>query len=167
VTPSLLVLAVRWTARVSAGLFASALLAFTIERARGWRPRSSLAVLVSFLVVHTIHFGVVLALASATLGENIRRRGGWVPMALVGVLFYLASLALLRAWYRQARGLPLGRAGQLGTQAGVPLVGLIFFQAYATRARSSVGFALFAALLVFAVAAYFWPARRHRQSPDR
>lgn len=86
---------VRLTARLSAVVFSGALFAHA-------RPRVFTPLLASAVVVHTVHFAFVLALAAATDAANIAERGGWLAVTLVAVLFYAGMLLPLRgAWSRR------------------------------------------------------------------
>ena len=148
-------LIVRVTARISAALFAAALISFAAaaRRHQGRGPRIRL--FIAFLLAHSIHFGAVMWLAALTAGENIRARGGWILVLTVAALFYLAAFSILRAWSRPAAGRAPSRVERLSAHAGVAFVALIFLNSYAARAGRMPVYWVPTILLLAVVVAYF------------
>jgi hypothetical protein len=148
-------LLVRATARVSAAAFAAALILFII-RTR-YRPHSApyhIFAFVTFIVVHTIHFGTVLWLAALTSGRNIQERDGWAVVVATGVLFYVVTLGILQTWRRRQSAGRLSRGRRLAANAGVALVALVFLNSYVARIEHMPVYWLPASALVVIVAWY-------------
>src|SRR3954451_24285970 len=83
----------RITARCSVTLFIAALFAFASRR----RPRVAAAYFSAFLAAHAVHFSIVLLLAYATGGANLRSRGGYTLTIGVGFIFAVGAVfGLLR-----------------------------------------------------------------------
>jgi hypothetical protein len=164
-------LLVRVTARVSAGVFATALVASARRLSAGGTlglrryRRADLACFTLFLVAHTIHFAAVGVLAFASAGQNIRDAGGYAPTAAVAVAFYVACGAVLRA---KARTAPRWKtAGERRVEictSGV--LWIVFVQAYALRLAQSWLFAALALVLTGSFALFAAAAARHNQPQD-
>jgi hypothetical protein len=149
-----LYLAVHWTARVSALLFAAALAVPVLFREPDGRRRSQPAFL-AFLGAHTVHFAFVLALILETGGEKMFPGGrdvadvGGMP-AVFGIFafFYLlAILALLERRRGPRASTPLRLAGRFSTA----FVGYMFVSTYIPLVERSPWYALPAALVATAV----------------
>jgi hypothetical protein len=160
VTEADLLLAVRWTARLSAMTFATALLtsAFSARRSR--------ALDTGFLVAHTIHFSFVVQLALATGGkdmfpggEDIADAGGWPAVFGIFALFYVLAAVALSARHLGSRAsLPVRVAGQLSTV----FIGFMFVKTYLPLVARSYWYALPAALITTAVAADVFGSKLRR-----
>lgn len=149
-----LYVAVHWTARLSALLFAAALVAPSLFREPDGRRRSQLA-FVAFLAAHTVHFASVLALISETGGNKMFPGGrdvadvGGMP-AVFGIFafFYLlATLALLERRAGPRAGTTLRLAGRCSTA----FIGYMFVSTYIPLVERSPWYALPAALIATAV----------------
>jgi hypothetical protein len=149
-------LLVRVTARISAallsaGMFAAARRIAAPVRAER-RRRVDAGLLVALIASHTIHFACVALLTIATAGENVRLRGGYVLVTTVGVGFYLACAAALRAKLR--RGSRWETAAQRGTElTALLLIWLAFAQVYVLRIGRSPLFAMMSVVMLAALAA--------------
>jgi len=150
VSPSEIAFWTRLTARISVALYSLALGGFAVAAARGREPRAAQATLRSFILSHTIHFGFVAWLTVATAGENIARRGGWLLISVVGVVFYVASFAMLFG---------LGRCRR-SALVGATVVWLMFVGAYGGRIPRDVVFALPVGAASLALGAYLFGPRR-------
>lgn len=154
-TPSQIAVGVRLTARVSAALYSLGLFGFAVAARRGRDPRAALRVLQSFLVSHTIHFGFVAWLTVATAGENITRRGGPILTVAVGVVFYVASFAMLFGM-RQRRPSAL---------LGATVIWLMFVLTYIGRIPGNALYALPVAATSISLAAYLFSPNRRLERP--
>ena len=153
-------LIVQVTARLSAIAFLAALSLFAARL--GPRPRKvggAIALLTTFVVLHTIHFGAVSWLAILTAGENIRERGGWPFMMGVAAAFYLAAFGILRLWRSVASARPVSRPQGLAAHVGVLFIAAIFLNSYAARAETKPIYWLWIVGLVLVVTAYMARAR--------
>lgn len=150
VSPSQIAFWVRLTARLSVTLYTLGLGGVAAAGFRGRDPRAAMRVLQSFVVSHTIHFGFVAWLTVATAGENIARRGGWLLAIVVGVVFYLASFALLSGVRQHRRP----------AVAGAIVIWLMFVITYLGRIPTSAVFALPVAASSLALGAYLFAPRR-------
>ena len=156
-------LIVRVTARVSAVVFATSLLAAARRlgadaAGAAATRRADLAAFAAFVTMHTIHFAAVALLAVVTAGQNIRNAGGYTATAIGGLAFYAACAAVVRA---KARGgvrwtSVAERRTEVWTSAGV---WLIFFQAYALRLGQSLLFVAIAIGLAAALGRFLVRAR--------
>ncbi len=164
-------LLVRVTARVSAAIFATALVASarrlsssgTLDRTR--YRRADLACFTLFLVAHTIHFAAVVGLAIASNGQNIRDAGGYAPTAAAAVAFYGACGAVLRAKARTATRWTTTGARRIEIwTSGV--LWIVFAQAHALRFVQSWLFATLALGLTGALGLFASAAVRHTQPQD-
>ncbi len=152
---SQVLLLVRVTARASAAAFAAALILFTIRNR--YRPQSAphhISVFVTFILVHTIHFGTVLWLAALTSGRNIRERDGWAVVLTAAVLFYVVTLGILQTWRRRESASHVSRSRRLAASAGVALVALVFLNSYVARIERMPVYWLPASALILIVAGY-------------
>ena len=147
-----LLLAVRLTARLSALLFAAALIAPVFLRQR---QRLALAPFVAFVVAHTVHFSFVIGLVLETGGEGMFPGGrdvadaGGLP-AVFGIFsfFYLlAGLALVQRRAGTSAGKLLHVAGRFATV----FLGYMFVSTYVPLVERSHWYALPTALVVTAV----------------
>jgi hypothetical protein len=143
---------VRVTARLSAIGFLAGLGLFA-ARFPG-KVGGAIRLLISFLVLHTIHFGGVAWLAVLTAGENIAERGGWPVTMTVGAAFYLSAFAILRMWRGVASARPVSRLERLAAQLGVLFIAAIFLNSYASRVAARPVYWLWIAGLVSVVIAY-------------
>ena len=151
----------RITARISATVFAAALLAFAARR----RVQTRLAVrlFAAFIAAHAIHFSAVFLLAYATSGANLRARGGYPLTAAVGALFGASAVAgLLRL-----RASEPARALRLGGGLGIAFIWFAFTQAYGGRALVSHIFAIPTVVLTVAFLAFLNESRRTNKSECR
>jgi hypothetical protein len=159
-----LYLAVHWTARLSALLFAAALLAPVLLRDDG--PRRSQVPFVAFLAAHTVHFSFVLALAFETGGKKMFPGGrdiadvGGLPtvFAMFAFFYLLGTLALLQRRAGPRAGTLLRVAGRFSTV----FLGYMFVTTYIPLVERSPWYALPAALIATAVVLDFF-AERFRQ----
>lgn len=144
----------RITARISATLFAAALLTFAARQRVS--ARVAVRVFAAFIAAHAVHFSAVFLLAYATSGANLRARGGYPLTITVGALFgasAVAGLLRLRA-SEPARGLRL--AGGLG----IAFIWFAFTLAYGSRAFVSPVFAIPTIVLTVAFLAFLNESRR-------
>jgi hypothetical protein len=165
-------LLVRVTARVSAVLFATALVVSARRLSAGGtagptRYRSAdLACFTLFLVAHTIHFAAVVALAVASSGQNIRDAGGYAATAVAATAFYVACGAVLRAKARETPRWTTARARRVEIWiSGV--VWIVFVQAYALRFVQSWLFAALALALIGSLALFVAAARQNQPQSAR
>jgi hypothetical protein len=166
---------VRLTARVSAVIFAAALILFAAgyphDRRRLYVGTRLFA---GFIVAHTIHFATVAWLAVVTSGENIEERDGWPVVVTVALLFYMAVFAVLRAWGDAAMGRSSSRSLRVTANVAVVAVAAVFFNSYLARAVRMPVYWLPVAGLAGTVALYFVrtrggtvrPLRRQRYGDD-
>ena len=161
-------LIVRVTARVSAVVFATSLLAAArrlgaddagVSAVR----RADLAAFAVFIAMHTIHFAAVALLAVVTAGQTIRDAGGYTATAVGGLAFYAACAAVVRAKARLGIGWTsvAERRTEVWTSTGV---WLIFFQAYVLRLGQSLLFVAMAIGLAAALGRFLARARISRSS---
>lgn len=165
-------LLVRVTARVSAAVFATALVVSArrltagamVERTR--YRRADLAAFTLFVVAHTIHFAAVAGLGLASSGQNIRDAGGYAVTAVSAIAFYVACAAVLRAEARAAaRWATVGqRRAEIWTYG---VLWVVFFQAYALRFTQSWLFAAMALVLSASLALFGAAARQNRPQDAR
>ena len=127
---------VRSTVRISALAFAVSLTLFAAAGAhrRRW-VFHAVRVFAAFIVAHTIHFGAVVWLATATASANIDARGGWALMITVAVLFYAAAFAILRTWREIAAGRQPTAPAWFGSRLGVLFIAAVFLNSYLARAE--------------------------------
>jgi|KBSSwiStaDraftv2_1062776.scaffolds.fasta_scaffold1101855_2 hypothetical protein len=168
VDSELAALIVRVTARVSAVVFATSLLAAARRLGGGdtgmaAARRADLAAFAAFVVMHTIHFAAVALLAVVTAGQNIRDAGGYTATAVGGLTFYAACAAVVLAKARGGSGWPsvAERRIEVWTSMGL---WLIFFQAYALRLGQSLLFVAMAIGLAAALGRFLARARAARSS---
>ena len=145
---------VRVTARLSAAAFVAALIVFSIRRGHPARLRSAIRFLIAFIVVHTIHFAAVVWLALITDSENVRDRGGWTLLVPVAVLFYLAALAILRAWNNLAARSWISGGTRWAAHAGVVFIALVFLNSYLARVGPRPAYWVPAIVMIAAVTTY-------------
>ncbi|WP_437915611.1 hypothetical protein WME73_10820 [Sorangium sp. So ce302] len=147
-----LYLAVHWTARASALLFAAALVAPALFRSSGQRSQGFY---LGFILAHTIHFMFVIGLVRATGGANmfpggrsVADVGGWPAVFGIFALFYaLAFIAFAaRRMGTRARS-TLRVAGRLSTL----FLGYMFVSTYVPLVSRSRWYALPAAIVATAV----------------
>lgn len=146
--------AVHWTARVSALLFATALIAPVFLHTQQWQ-RLSQAPFVAFLAAHTVHFGFVIGLVLETGGKgmfpggrDVADAGGWPAVFGIFAFFYLlAGLSLVQ---RRA-GPNAGRMLHLTGRFSTVFLGYMFVSTYVPLVERSPWYALPAALVVTAV----------------
>ena len=165
----LMLSAVRGTARVSAGLYALMLL--RLAGAAGVTSPSARRMLVIFVANHTVHFGFVYGLGSATGFANIAERGGWLPASIGGVAFYVGV-----AWIWFGRLAPRHESSALPRHRTWTLIPLLliwaaFAHAYVTRMTEHWLFVALAILLAAALGTFSvseWQRRRaDRRVADR
>ncbi len=149
-SPSQIAFWVRLTARTSVALYSLGLGGVAFAAARGRDPRAALKIMKAFVVSHTIHFGFVAWLTIATAGENIARRGGWLLASIVGVVFYVASFAMLFG-VRQHR---------LSAVVGAIVIWLMFVITYLGRIPTNIVFVLPVAATTLALGGYLFGPRR-------
>jgi hypothetical protein len=150
----------RITARLSATLFAAALFGFAARRRVS--PRVAVRVFAAFLVTHAVHFSIVLLLAYATAGANLRARGGYFLTIAVGVLFGASAVAAI---LRLRAGEPT-RALRLAGGLGIAFIWFAFTETYASRVFISPIFAIPAVILLAAFLSFLNESvRGGRQRP--
>ena len=137
---------VRLTARISVALYSLGLGGFAFAAYRGRDPRAAPRLLQAFIVSHTIHFGFVAWLTVATAGENIARRGGPLLTSVVGVVFYVASFAMLFGVRQRRRSALLGAT----------VIWLMFVLTYVGRIPRNPVYALPVAATSIALGAYLF-----------
>ena len=150
VSPLQIAFWVRLTARISVALYSLGLGGFAVAAYRGREPRAPQKTLQAFIVSHTIHFGFVAWLTVATAGENIARRGGPLLTSVVGVVFYVASFAMLFG-VRQRRRSAL---------IGATVIWLMFVLTYIGRIPRDAIYALPVGVTSIALGAYLFGPRR-------
>lgn len=148
-----LYLVVHWTARLSAVLFAAALLAPALSSLSARRAQT---LYLGFIIAHTLHFSFVAWLAKVTGGENmfpggrsVGDVGGWP--AVLGIFAFFYTLALVGLVARRAgprAGLGLRAAGRFSTT----FIGFMFVSTYVPLIARSQWYALPAALVAAGVA---------------
>jgi hypothetical protein len=149
-------LIVRLTARLSAAVFASALILFAAGYPHD-RQRQTFGtrLFAGFIVAHTIHFMTVAWLAVVTAGANIRERDGWGAVTIAAVLFYAAAFLVLRAWNGVMKGRsPWGKVGVLPNVA-IAAIAAVFLNSYLARVAVRPVYWLPVFGLVGIVALYF------------
>lgn len=147
-----LFLAVHLTARLSALLFATALIAPVLLQQR---QRLSQAPFVAFVAAHTVHFGFVIGLVLETGGEgmfpggrDVADAGGLPAVFAIFAFFYLlAGLALVERRAGPSAGKMLHWAGRFATV----FLGYMFVSTYVPLVERSPWYALPAALVATAV----------------
>ncbi|HEU5179406.1 MAG TPA: hypothetical protein VFW45_01325 [Candidatus Polarisedimenticolia bacterium] len=149
-SPSQIAFWVRLTARLSVVLYSLALSSLALSAYRGREPRAPVRTLQAFILSHTIHFGFVAWLTVATAGRNIAQRGGPLLTFLVGVVFYVASFAMLLG-ARQRRRSAL---------AGATVIWLMFVATYVGRIPRNAVYALPVAATTISLGAYLFGPRR-------
>lgn len=165
-------LLVRVTARVSAVVFATALVVSARRLSAGattepMRYRSAdLGCFTLFLVAHTIHFAAVVALAVAAAGQNIRDAGGYLVTGVAAIAFYVACGTVLRVKTRETPRWTTSGARRIEIWIN-GVVWIVLVQAYALRFVQSWLFAALALVLtgslaLFAAAAAARPIQRQR-----
>jgi hypothetical protein len=149
---------VRVTARISAALLAANLLvsARRISDGRAVYRSADVRLFVAFIISHTIHFVCVGLLALATNGANLESPLGYMPVIVVGLLFYVGCAGILRVKMRDGDGWTTRSQRNIELWLLVA-VWLGFAQAYVPRVFQS---APFAALGVVLVASLLWFLRR-------
>ncbi|HJZ70222.1 MAG TPA: hypothetical protein VKE51_00705 [Vicinamibacterales bacterium] len=162
--PAQAALLVRVTARISAVLFATSLVA-AARRVGVRNPgavrsarRGDLAAFGLWVAAHSIHFAAVALLARATAGQNIRDAGGYAGTLAVGLTFYVACGAVFRVKARPAAAWTAAAERRVETWTAI-VVWIVFFQAYALRLTQSPLFAVLALVLAAALAAFLMRAR--------
>lgn len=153
-------LLIRLTARVSATAFLAALILFACgSRGRTRYLRTSIGLLTSFIVSHSVHFGAVTWLAVLTSSENIRQRDGW-PVAIgVAAAFYLAAFGVLSTWRLVASGHHIRRPRRAAAHLGVIFIAGIFLNSYVARVGSMPVYWVWATAMVVVVTAYLVQTR--------
>lgn len=149
-----LYLAVRLTARLSALLFAVALIAPLVLRTGQRQPRSLLP-FVAFVAAHSVHFGFVIALVLATGGEgmfpggqDVADAGGLPAVFGIFAFFYLlAGVALVQRRAGPRAGWALHLAGRFSTV----FLGYMFVSTYIPLVARSPWYALPTTLVATAV----------------
>jgi hypothetical protein len=146
-------LAMSWTARLSAVLFALSLLVPALSAQRAGHAGR---IHVAFIVAQTLHFAFVAWLASATGGagmfpggRSVADVGGWPVVLAIFALFYAVAfiaLAIRRSGTHQTR---LRTIGKLSTA----FIGFMFVATYLPLVARSGWYALLALLVTAAVAA--------------
>lgn len=152
--PSQIVFWVRLTARLSVTLYSLALAGFAWSAYRGRETRAPVRILQSFILSHTIHFAFVAWLTVATAGQNIAQRGGPLLTTLVGIVFYVASFALLFGAAQRRRS----------ALAGATVLWLMFVATYAGRIPRNGVYALPVGATTIALGAYLLRPRRLEKS---
>jgi hypothetical protein len=162
-----LYLAVRLTARLSALLFAVALIApFVLPM--GQRQRRSQAPFVAFMAAHTVHFGFVIGLVLATGGEgmfpggrDVADAGGLPAVFGIFAFFYLlAGVALVQRRAGPSAGRMLHLAGRFATA----FLGYMFVSTYVPLVARSPWYALPTALVATAVVLDLFAGKLRRMS---
>ena len=163
-----LLLAIKWTARLSAILFALSLLVPALSPHR--RPHS-VRLQIAFIVAHTLHFSFVARLASVTGGagmfpggRSVAQVGGWPAVLAIFALFYAVAFIALAARRSDADQPRLRTAGKLSTA----FIGFMFVATYVPLVARSGWYAFLALLVAAAVAADLRARARAglRTSPD-
>jgi hypothetical protein len=146
-------LALSWTARLSAVLFALSLL---VPAPSHHRARHSGRLQIAFIVAHTLHFAFVAWLASVNGGvgmfpggRSVAEVGGWPVVLAIFALFYAVAFIALTARRAGAAQKRLRTAGKLATV----FIGFMFVATYLPLVTRSGWYALLALLVTAAVAA--------------
>jgi hypothetical protein len=148
-----LYLALSWTARLSAVLFALSLLvpALATHRAKRWGRLQT-----AFIVAHTLHFACIAWLVSVSSGagmfpggRSVTEVGGWPVVLGIFALFYAVAFLASRARRADAAQTRLRTAGKLATV----FIGFMFVATYLPLVTRSGWYALPALLVTAAVAA--------------
>jgi hypothetical protein len=161
-------LIVRLTARLSAAMFAAALLLFAAGYPHDRRRLSvGTRLFAGFIVAHTIHFGTVAWLAVVSAGENIRERDGWAVVVTVALLFYLAVFLVLGAWHEAAASRWWSRSLRAMTNVAVMAIAAVFLNSYLARVGPMPVFWLPVLGLAGTVALYFARTRGAAPPPFR
>lgn len=126
----------RITARLSVTLFVAAL--FAVAARQRVSPRVAVRVFAAFLVAHAVHFSIVLLLACATGGANLRARGGYPLTIAVGLLFGASAVAAIL----RLRAIEPTRALRLAGGLGIAFIWFAFTETYASRVFISLIFAI-------------------------
>jgi hypothetical protein len=152
-------LIVRLTARLSAAIFAAALVLFAAGYQHDRRHLyAGSRLFAGFVVAHTIHFLTVAWLAFVTAGDNIRERDGWAVVVTVALLFYMAVFSVLRAWGDAAVGRSSRRL-RVTANVAVVAIAAVFLNSYLARVVRMPLYWLPALGLVGIVAFYFFRTR--------
>jgi hypothetical protein len=167
-------LIVRLTARLSAAIFAAALMLSAAGYQHDRRRLFGARLFAGFVVAHTIHFVTVAWLAVVTAGENIRGRDGWAVVVTVALLFYMAVLLVLRASGDAAVGHSSSRSLRVTANVAVVAIAAVFLNSYRARVVRMPVYWLPALGLAGIVALYFVrtrgaalpPLRRQRSGAD-
>lgn len=168
-------LIVRLTARLSAAIFAAALVLFAAGYQHDRRRLDcGTRLFAGFIVAHTIHFVTVVWLAVVTAGENIRERDGWAVVGMVALLFYMAVFLVLRAWGDAAAGRSSSRSLRVTAKVAVVAIAAVFVNSYLARVVRMPVYWLPVFGLAGIVALYFVrtrgaalpPLRRQRSGAD-
>jgi hypothetical protein len=148
-------LIVRLTARLSAALFAAALILFAAGYPHDQRRQYvGTRLFEGFIVAHTIHFVTVAWLAVVTSGENIRERDGWAAVGTVAVLFYAAAFVIVRAWNDVMTGHSPSRKLRVTANVAVAAIAAVFLNSYFARVALMPIYWLLAVGLAGIVAVY-------------
>ena len=154
-------LIVRLTARASAAAFVGALLIFAASAPHRQRSlRASIRMFGAFVLLHSIHFGAVLALARATASATIDDRGGWPPVLAGAAIFYLAVAGIARAWRRLDTGRPLSGLQRLAANVAVVFIAAAFLNSYMSRVGELPVYWAPAALMATVAGIYLLRERR-------
>jgi hypothetical protein len=146
-------LAMSWTARLAAVLFALSLLVPALSRQRAGQAGR---IQVAFIVAQTLHFAFVAWLASATGGagmfpggRSVAEVGGWPVVVAIFALFYAVAFIALAARRSGTAQTRLRTAGKLSTA----FIGFMFVATYLPLVARSGWYALLALLVTAAVVA--------------
>jgi hypothetical protein len=127
-------LIVRLTARLSATLFAAAVILFAVGYPHHRRrQRLGARLFIGFIAAHTVHFATVAWLAVVTAGDNIRERDGWAAVSIVAALFCVAGFLVVRAWTEWTRGHVPSRTRRIVANVAVAAIAAAFLSAYGAR----------------------------------
>ena len=145
-------LAISWTARLSAVLFAFSLIVPALSGHRGHSGRLQVA----FILAHTLHFAFVAWLAGVSGGagmfpggRSVAEVGGWPVVLAIFALFYAVAFIALTARRAGAAQKRLRTAGKLATV----FIGFMFVATYLPLVTRSGWYALLALLVTAAVGA--------------
>lgn len=155
---------VRWTARASGLLFASAVSATAISPST---RRASRWLYLGFAMTHAVHFAAVARYAVVTGGQNLfpggrslRDAGGWPTVLVIfagfGALVAAGRTTVVAAGSNRAHSAVAGRAA-------IGLIGAMFAGMHLGQVRQSRWRALPATLIALSVAANILSDRRSRQ----
>lgn len=145
-------LALHWTARLSAILFAITLAspAWSTRALRGSRQ-----LYLAFMLAHTAHFVFVVRLAQATAGENmfpggrsVDDVGGWPTV--FGIMSFFYALAIVGLIARRAGSTP-GHRLRLANRIATTMIGFMFIVTYVQLTFQSSWFALLGILVTVGV----------------